>query len=151
MRNFRQGNSRGGFDRRSSSSSSRFSGRSDGRERRFGDSERRPLEMHDVTCDKCKKQCQVPFRPSGDKPVYCSDCFRKNENSDSSFGSRNRGGPSQSGMSSEQAKQINAKLDKILKVLQDLEIDTEEDSEVDSDEDSEANSKDELESDSDAK
>lgn len=151
MRNSGQGNSRGRFDRRDSFSSGRFGGRSNGRERRFGDSERRPLEMHDVTCDKCKKQCQVPFRPSGDKPVYCSDCFRKNENSGSSFGSRNKERSSQSEISSEQAKQINAKLDKILKVLQDLEIDTGDDTEDDSGEDSEANSEDELESDSDAK
>lgn len=33
-------------------------------------------EMHDVTCDSCGKQTQVPFKPRGDRPVYCSDCFR---------------------------------------------------------------------------
>lgn len=31
--------------------------------------------MYDATCAECGKSCQVPFRPSGDKPVYCSDCF----------------------------------------------------------------------------
>lgn len=31
--------------------------------------------MYDATCAECGKNCQVPFRPSGDKPVYCSDCF----------------------------------------------------------------------------
>lgn len=34
-------------------------------------------EMHDVVCAQCGKNTQVPFRPSGDRPVYCSDCFSK--------------------------------------------------------------------------
>jgi len=33
------------------------------------------VTMHKATCDECHKSCEVPFRPSGDKPVYCSDCF----------------------------------------------------------------------------
>lgn len=32
--------------------------------------------MYDVTCAKCGKPAQVPFQPRGDKPVYCSECFR---------------------------------------------------------------------------
>ena len=32
-------------------------------------------EMFPATCANCGKPCQVPFRPSGEKPVYCSDCF----------------------------------------------------------------------------
>ena len=41
-----------------------------------------PREMHKATCEECKKECEVPFKPSGDRPVYCKDCFskRKNEN-----------------------------------------------------------------------
>lgn len=35
-----------------------------------------PREMHDATCAACGKSCQVPFVPSGEKPVYCSDCFQ---------------------------------------------------------------------------
>jgi len=34
-------------------------------------------EMHDAVCAQCGKNTQVPFRPSGDRPVYCSDCFSK--------------------------------------------------------------------------
>lgn len=34
-------------------------------------------EMHDVTCDQCGVRTQVPFKPTGDKPVYCRDCFRR--------------------------------------------------------------------------
>ncbi len=42
---------------------------------RGGDRGGRPTQMHSAVCDECKKACQVPFRPNGDKPVYCSDCF----------------------------------------------------------------------------
>lgn len=101
-----------------------FGGRSGGRSRFGGRDSRRAPEMHDVTCDECGKECQVPFKPTGDKPVLCSDCFRKKG------GDRNG-----SGVSSEQMSQINAKLDRILKVLQDLEIITEDD-EKESEEDS---------------
>ncbi len=33
--------------------------------------------MHDVTCSSCGAQCQVPFEPRLDKPVYCDECFAK--------------------------------------------------------------------------
>jgi len=33
-------------------------------------------EMFSATCSACGKEAQVPFQPRGDKPVYCSDCFR---------------------------------------------------------------------------
>ena len=35
--------------------------------------------MHDVVCAECGRNTQVPFLPSNDRPVYCSDCF-KNHN-----------------------------------------------------------------------
>ncbi|MCX6739887.1 MAG: hypothetical protein NTZ49_01505 [Candidatus Parcubacteria bacterium] len=41
-----------------------------------GDFGGRPA-MHEATCAECGKRCEVPFRPTGDKPVYCSDCFAK--------------------------------------------------------------------------
>ena len=41
--------------------------------------ERRPREMHDATCGDCGKQCQVPFEPKQDKPVYCNECFPKHK------------------------------------------------------------------------
>jgi CxxC-x17-CxxC domain-containing protein len=34
-------------------------------------------EMHSATCASCGREAQVPFVPRGDKPVYCSDCFRQ--------------------------------------------------------------------------
>lgn len=33
-------------------------------------------QMTKVTCASCGKETEVPFVPRGDKPVYCSDCFR---------------------------------------------------------------------------
>ncbi len=36
---------------------------------------RRDREMHSATCSQCGKEALVPFVPSGDKPVYCQDCF----------------------------------------------------------------------------
>jgi CxxC-x17-CxxC domain-containing protein len=35
----------------------------------------REREMFSATCDGCGREARVPFRPSGAKPVYCSDWF----------------------------------------------------------------------------
>ena len=40
-----------------------------------GGSDDRP--MFDAVCSNCGKACQVPFRPSGGKEVFCNDCFGK--------------------------------------------------------------------------
>ena len=34
-------------------------------------------QMFPATCASCGKKTEVPFEPRGDKPVYCSDCYRK--------------------------------------------------------------------------
>jgi len=34
-------------------------------------------EMHDATCANCGNATQVPFKPSGERPVYCRDCFQQ--------------------------------------------------------------------------
>jgi CxxC-x17-CxxC domain-containing protein len=34
-------------------------------------------EMYPVTCAECGTETTVPFRPRGDRPVYCSDCFSR--------------------------------------------------------------------------
>ncbi|MBU2522919.1 MAG: DNA-directed RNA polymerase [Nanoarchaeota archaeon] len=36
-----------------------------------------PREMHKATCSECKKECEVPFKPTEGKPVFCRDCFNK--------------------------------------------------------------------------
>ena len=39
--------------------------------------DRGPREMHKATCADCKQECEVPFKPSEDKPVRCKDCYAK--------------------------------------------------------------------------
>jgi CxxC-x17-CxxC domain-containing protein len=34
-------------------------------------------QLYNVKCAMCGKQAQVPFKPSGDRPVYCRDCYMK--------------------------------------------------------------------------
>ena len=41
---------------------------------RFG-RDRAPREMHKATCGDCGNECEIPFEPRNDKPVYCNDCF----------------------------------------------------------------------------
>ncbi len=36
-----------------------------------------PRQMFPATCAECGKDTEVPFEPRGDRPVYCSDCYRK--------------------------------------------------------------------------
>jgi CxxC-x17-CxxC domain-containing protein len=33
--------------------------------------------LFDAVCASCGKECKVPFEPKNDRPVYCSDCFKK--------------------------------------------------------------------------
>ncbi|MFA5207733.1 MAG: CxxC-x17-CxxC domain-containing protein [Candidatus Paceibacterota bacterium] len=81
-----------------------------GRERpRFGDRGDRP--MFDATCDTCGKRFQLPFRPTGEKPVYCNDCF------DREGGSSVKNIEKPANQYKEQFEQLNAKLDRILKAL----------------------------------
>jgi len=52
---------------------------------RFGDSggfrrdfgPREPREMHKAVCSECGKECEVPFKPTEGKPVFCQECYRK--------------------------------------------------------------------------
>lgn len=133
MGNFRDNRNSGGrgFDR-GSSGGGRFGGGSrggfgGGRGRSFGGDRERP-QMHDATCAKCGKACQIPFRPRGDKPVLCSDCFRDKENGGSSQRSNDRPmQQSQSAVSSEQFKRLESKIDKIIEILGELEIVSDED------------------------
>jgi len=34
-------------------------------------------EMHKAQCSDCKAECEVPFKPSDGRPVYCRDCYQK--------------------------------------------------------------------------
>jgi CxxC-x17-CxxC domain-containing protein len=64
----RGGNRFGGGNR---SGGNRFGGRDN-----FN---RAPQQMHKAVCADCKKECEVPFKPKEDRPVYCRDCFSKHK------------------------------------------------------------------------
>ncbi len=51
----------------------------------FGGGGGRPMEFHKATCAECNEECEVPFKPSGDRPVYCKDCFSKRKNTGRQF------------------------------------------------------------------
>ncbi len=40
--------------------------------------EERP--MHSAVCAECGAETMVPFQPTGERPVYCEECFRARKN-----------------------------------------------------------------------
>ncbi len=48
-------------------------------ERRGGFRPSGPREMHKATCADCNQETEVPFKPSGDRPVYCRECYQKHK------------------------------------------------------------------------
>lgn len=60
------------FDRNNNSGGGRHGRRDFG-----GDRNHERPQMHTAICSNCGKECQLPFRPNSDRPVYCSDCFAK--------------------------------------------------------------------------
>ena len=38
-----------------------------------------PREMSDAVCSDCGQPCQVPFKPTEGRPVYCRNCFPKHK------------------------------------------------------------------------
>jgi len=43
----------------------------------YGDRDGFKREMHKAICADCGEECEVPFKPDGDRPVYCRECFQK--------------------------------------------------------------------------
>jgi CxxC-x17-CxxC domain-containing protein len=97
------------------------------------------FQTYHATCDKCGKGCDLPFKPTGSKPVYCRTCFKdaessgsggrsqsfdRRDNSRSDYRTESRGryndkfeSKNNSSVSSEDIDKINKKLDKIMKAL----------------------------------
>ncbi len=101
------------FEKEGGGNSDRSGGRDNrGGRRDYGNnrsnyrSDNRDREMFSAICDDCGKECKVPFKPSSDKPIYCSECFEK------------RGGGNDKGGNSKQLEEINEKLDKLLDLLE---------------------------------
>jgi len=88
-----------------------------GRPNRFNDDRRerpeRPRfedrQMHDAVCATCGKNCQVPFRPTAGKPIYCEGCFDRGGGGDKT--------PKNSGEIMDQFKILNNKIDKLMQIL----------------------------------
>lgn len=47
-------------------------------------------QMFDAVCSNCGKNCQVPFRPTSGKPIFCSECFEKQGGGSNDRGPRER-------------------------------------------------------------
>lgn len=79
-------------------------------------------QMYSAVCDECGDNCKVPFEPRNGKPVLCSNCFA-GKNTDSKYDSKPSFSRSTSTFNrsprenSVDLDAINAKLDKIIKLL----------------------------------
>jgi CxxC-x17-CxxC domain-containing protein len=115
------GGFRGGFSHGGSRGFDRNRRSSFGGGRGFGGGGDRP--MYKATCSNCGKECEVPFRPTQGKPVYCSDCFEKMGNGGRSDAPRQerpdfRPSSPVSGPNNAQLEALNVKLDKIISLLE---------------------------------
>ncbi len=131
MPNFTRGNNGGGGGGGGNRSDFRPSGG-----RSFDNRDSRPVVMHDAVCSNCGKKCEVPFRPTGDKPVYCRDCFAKKgapmgdrsnqrDRRDFAPSSQSRAGSPSGGGNDEIKKQlesVNAKLERLISAVQALSL-----------------------------
>lgn len=118
-----------------------FGGRGSFGRKSFGDrggrDDRGDREMFEATCSECQKTCQVPFRPTGEKPVFCSECFGANGGRDGgrSFGRGfdgrsdrgdrggfDRGAGRGSDDTKRQLEMVNTKLDKLIETIETLSL-----------------------------
>jgi CxxC-x17-CxxC domain-containing protein len=92
------------------------------------------FKLYHAICDKCGVECDVPFKPTGNKPIYCRSCFRAGASeSGGRSNSFDRGRDTRSesrgryderpetksapSISKEDMDKINRKLDKIMNAL----------------------------------
>ena len=92
--------------------------RDDGNRRR----DKEPRKMFSAQCANCGIRCEIPFRPTGDKPVYCSSCYEKVNQRDKSYPdgpNKEKGGINKADISiiNDQLVSINRKLEKLILVL----------------------------------
>ncbi len=132
--NDRPRNSFGGGDRGGRS----FGGDRGGNRGGGRDFDRPNSQMHSAICSECSSKCEVPFRPTGDKPVFCNNCFATKRDGDTrSFdkprhedrGDRSRGFDQKPAFSKpagddkridelkRQVDMINTKLDSLIKMV----------------------------------
>ncbi len=124
MGNFnRGGNNRGGFG------GGRDGGRPSFGKKPWGGNNDRDRVMYPATCSNCGKRCEVPFRPTNGKPVYCKDCFgaKDNDGRDDRFSRNNEPerepikttfeGPQENSGIKKQLEAMNNKLDRLIQAI----------------------------------
>lgn len=102
----------------------KFGGRSPSDRKPFG-RDSRETTMFQATCSECGNACEVPFKPTGRKPILCDRCFKSDGNtSRKRFGESGFDRPAfnersahSSYSQSDEFKKIHAKLDAILRAL----------------------------------
>ncbi len=141
MGNFKPGGNRGFGGK---TGGSRFGGGAGGRSsfgrKPFGGGsfEKRDPIMHKTVCGECGKPCEVPFRPTQGKPVFCKDCFAaqgglvssrpsRERSERPSYGDRSerpayapRGEAPASADTAKALEAINVKLDRLIKAIETL-------------------------------
>jgi len=136
---YNQGGDRGGFRGGDRGGRPSFGG-----PKRWGGNDRggrddRPTEMFKAVCSECGKTCEVPFRPSGDKPVFCNECFGKKKGDTGTAPRNDRARPDESfgrgprmdfaprppahapvggDPMHKQMEAINSKLDRLIKLME---------------------------------
>jgi CxxC-x17-CxxC domain-containing protein len=81
-------------------------------------------ETFKAVCDECGNSCEVPFRPTGDKPIYCDSCFAAKKGQNFDRPERREFEPRQAPASVNTEKllellnTLNSKLDRVLRALE---------------------------------
>lgn len=96
-------------------------------------------QMYKAECSNCHASCEVPFRPNGKKPVFCSNCFVKDGEEAPRGGHRGqtkrdfsprpsyeRQAPVREDRSFEEVKAelkgVNEKLERLIKIMQGVSV-----------------------------
>lgn len=115
------GDFRKGGGKRFSGHGGGFSRRDGGRVGFGGGRDRGPVTMHQTICAQCGKPCEVPFKPTSGRPVYCNDCFRGKKETGSDRGGGGFGSDIGKGNNYELKKQLeilNVKMDRLIKAVE---------------------------------
>ncbi len=105
----------GGRRRRDDASRSFRNSRNDRRDSRDDRYSRGRKESAIVTCADCGNECEIPFVPKTNRPVYCSDCFKQNKPQDSEYESYSRDDRRESSRDDRRESRPKSKSEKSLK------------------------------------
>lgn len=80
-----------------------------------------PKQLYKAECANCNATCEVPFRPNGKKPVYCSNCFKRDDDRDARPFQKREFTPRQSFAPRTAAPQEDRRIDDLKRQLTTLE------------------------------